>query len=48
MKLLKDYEVDEIVSLLQDFRRRVEEEPEVQEEIDSVLELLEEKDNESN
>jgi hypothetical protein len=46
VKSLKDYEVDEIITLLQMFRALCEELPEVQDEIDSVLDLLQEDDHE--
>jgi hypothetical protein len=42
MKQLEQYQIDEIVTLLQEFRYRSQEEEDLVEEIDSVLELLEE------
>lgn len=46
MKTLNEYTIDEIITILQEFRYRSENDPDIQEEIDSVLELLEEKDDE--
>lgn len=40
MKTLKDYEVDELVTLLEELRYRAEEDDEIQEEVDSMLALL--------
>lgn len=41
MRNLEPYQIDELVDLLKEFRYRSENDPDIQDEIDSVLDMLE-------